>query len=69
LRSCPHCFSTGVLVAASLHFAATLDRPTFLEFSVADFPLVGSLLAEPFRLVDNRLAVPTDSESSSWITS
>ncbi len=48
-----------MLVAASLHFAATLDRPTFSEFSVADFPLVGSLLAEPFRLVDNRLAVPT----------
>ena len=27
----PHCFSTGVLVAASLHFAATLDRPTLLR--------------------------------------
>ena len=22
----PHCFSTGILVAASLHFVATLDR-------------------------------------------
>ena len=55
----PHCFSTGVLVAASLHFAATLDRPTFAEFSVADSPLVNGLLTEPFVLVDGQLAVPT----------
>ena len=55
----PHCFSTGVLVAASLHFAATLDRPTFSEFSVADSPLVNGLLTEPFVLADGQLAVPT----------
>jgi L-rhamnonate dehydratase len=56
----PHCFSTGVLVAASLHFAAALDRPTFSEFSVADSPLVNGLLTEPFRLDDDgRLAIPT----------
>ena len=55
----PHCFSTGVLIAASLHFAATLDRPTYSEFSVADSPLVNGLLSKPFRLVDGRLAVPT----------
>lgn len=55
----PHCFSTGVLVAASLHFAATLDRPTYSEYSIADSPLVAGLLSEPFRLVDGKLAVPT----------
>ena len=56
----PHCFSTGVLVAASLHFVATLDRPTWSEFSVADSPLVNGILHEPFRLDDRgRLAVPT----------
>jgi L-alanine-DL-glutamate epimerase-like enolase superfamily enzyme len=54
----PHCFSTGVLVAASLHFAATLDRPTYSEFSVADSPLVNGLLTEPFALRDGKLAVP-----------
>src|SRR4029077_7189725 len=54
----PHCFSTGVLVAASLHFAAMLDRPTYSEFSVADSPLVNGLLTEPFRLEDGELAVP-----------
>jgi L-rhamnonate dehydratase len=55
----PHCFSTGVLVAASLHFVATLDRPTLSEYSVADSPLVNGLLAEPFALRDGKLAVPS----------
>jgi L-alanine-DL-glutamate epimerase-like enolase superfamily enzyme len=55
----PHCFSTGVLVAASLHFVAALDRPTYSEFSIADSPLVGDLLAEPFALHEGRLRVPT----------
>ena len=55
----PHCFSTGVLVAASLHFAVTLDRPTYSEFSVADSPLVNGLLVKPFELNEGKLAVPT----------
>ena len=54
----PHCFSTGVLVAASLHFVATLDRPTWSEYSVADSPLVNGILQEPFALEDGCLAVP-----------
>jgi L-alanine-DL-glutamate epimerase-like enolase superfamily enzyme len=55
----PHCFSTGVLVAASLHFVATLDRPTWSEFSVADSPLVNGILTTPFALRDGALEVPT----------
>ena len=55
----PHCFSTAILVAASLHFVATLDRPTWSEFSVADSTLVNGILREPFRLQGGRLAVPT----------
>jgi L-rhamnonate dehydratase len=55
----PHCFSTGVLVAASLHFVATLDRPTYSEYSVADSPLVSGVLREPFRLDGGALAVPS----------
>jgi len=54
----PHCFSTGVLIAASLHFAASLDSPTFSEYSVADSPLVNGILTEPFALRDGKLAVP-----------
>ena len=56
----PHCFSTGVLVAASLHFAASLERPTFSEFSVAKSPLVNHVLARPFELRDGKLSVPTE---------
>jgi L-rhamnonate dehydratase len=55
----PHCFSTGVLVAASLHFTAALDMPTLSEFSVAQSPLVGELLATPFELLEGRLGIPT----------
>ncbi len=55
----PHCFSTGVLVAASLHFVATLERATWSEYSVAGSPLVNGILAEPFALRDGRLAVPS----------
>ena len=55
----PHCFSTGVLVAASLHFVTTLDRPTWSEYSVAESPLVNGILREPFSLQDGRRQVPT----------
>jgi L-alanine-DL-glutamate epimerase-like enolase superfamily enzyme len=54
----PHCFSTGVLVAASLHMAAGAAEPTYSEFSVADSPLAGGLLTEPFELDEGRLAIP-----------
>jgi L-alanine-DL-glutamate epimerase-like enolase superfamily enzyme len=54
----PHCFSSGVLVAASLHFVSTLDRPTWCEYSVAQSPLVNGILRKPFALQDGRLAVP-----------
>ena len=48
-----------MLVAASLHFTAALDKPTLSEFSVAQSPLVGELLATPFELREGRLAIPT----------
>lgn len=55
----PHCFSSGVLIAASLQFASALDRPVLSEYSIADSPLVNELLEEPFRLEDKCLAVPS----------
>ena len=54
----PHCFSTGVLVAASLHMAAGAAKPTYSEFSVADSPLAGGVLTSPFELQGGTLAVP-----------
>ena len=58
-RIVPHCFSTGVLVTASLHFAAALDEPTYSEYSVASSPFVSRILTRPFALADGRLPVPT----------
>jgi L-alanine-DL-glutamate epimerase-like enolase superfamily enzyme len=55
----PHCFSTAVLVAASLHFACALERPTFSELSIAGSPLVGGILETPFALEGGAVAVPT----------
>jgi L-rhamnonate dehydratase len=59
VEAVPHCFSTGVLVAASLQFVAALERPTWSEYSVADSPLVSGVLAEPFVLEAGELRVPT----------
>jgi L-rhamnonate dehydratase len=59
VEAVPHCFSTGVLVAASLQFVAALERPSWSEYSVAASPFVSGLLAEPFELRDGRLRIPT----------
>jgi L-rhamnonate dehydratase len=56
----PHAFSTGILVAASLHMTAAMPHGTLTEFSVADGALVRDLLQDPFRLEpDGTVLVPT----------
>jgi L-rhamnonate dehydratase len=56
----PHAFSTGILVAASLHMTAAMPHGTLTEFSVADGPLVRDLLQDPFTLeADGSVRVPT----------
>jgi len=55
----PHAFRTGVLVAACLHLIAAIPNSAFLEFSVTDSALRRELLAEPFKVVKGRVAVPT----------
>jgi L-rhamnonate dehydratase len=54
----PHCFSSGVLVAASLHFAACLDRATYCEYPVTGSPLVDELVGGSFAPIDGVCAVP-----------
>ena len=49
----------GAILPQLDDFAAALDRPTLSEYSVAESPLAGGLLAEPFELVDGALRVPT----------
>lgn len=58
-RCVPHAFSTGVLVAASLQFAASMPRGTLAEFTVTESPLARELLARPFQLdADGCVGVP-----------
>lgn len=55
----PHAFSTGILVAASLHFVAGLPHGRLTEFTVSESPLARELIAEPFRLEsDGTVRVP-----------
>ncbi len=55
----PHAFSTGILVAASLHFVAAMPRGQLTEFTVSDSPIARNLLAEPFGLEsDGTVRVP-----------
>jgi L-alanine-DL-glutamate epimerase-like enolase superfamily enzyme len=55
----PHCFSTGILVAASLQYTAAMAGATFSELSVASSPFVNGLLTAPFALDDEgRVPVP-----------
>jgi L-rhamnonate dehydratase len=55
----PHAFSTGILVAASLHFVAGMPHGRLTEFTVSDSPIARDLLTTPFRLEpDGSVRVP-----------
>ncbi|MSP88152.1 MAG: mandelate racemase/muconate lactonizing enzyme family protein [Alphaproteobacteria bacterium] len=49
VRVIPHCWSTDILVAATLHFISTLRDCPYLEFNATDNPLRTQLLKEPIR--------------------
>ncbi|MCS6776403.1 MAG: mandelate racemase/muconate lactonizing enzyme family protein [Chloroherpetonaceae bacterium] len=59
----PHAYSTGVLLAASLHWAASLPNGWLVEYTVEESPLATGLtgtglLREPLRAVEGYLTVP-----------
>ena len=58
VRIIPHCWSTDILVAATLHVIATLRDCPYLEYNVMDNPLRTDLLVEPIRPKAGRVAVP-----------
>ena len=43
----PHAWSTGIIVAASIHLISLIANAPFLEFAITDSPLNRSLLVEP----------------------
>ena len=58
----PHAFKTGILVAATIHFIASLPHLPFLEFSVTESPIRKELLARPFTIKNGFIAVPEHRE-------
>ena len=55
----PHCFSTGILAAASLHLLANQPREQMLEWSMEGSPLNTSLVQPALTMVDGFVDVPT----------
>ena len=54
----PHCFSTDVLLAATLQFVSTLPGERLIEYPVTQSKRLGSLLTTPFTPEDGFLQVP-----------
>jgi L-alanine-DL-glutamate epimerase-like enolase superfamily enzyme len=55
----PHCFSTDVLLAATLQYVATLPGERLIEYPVTASKRMGSLLTTPFSPADGFLRVPS----------
>lgn len=58
VRVAPHCYSSAVGVAASLHLGVAYDVVDWIEVDVRPNPLRTELLAEPFSWQDGGLALP-----------
>jgi L-alanine-DL-glutamate epimerase-like enolase superfamily enzyme len=54
-----HCWSTGIIKAASLHVTAASSHLRMLEYCVEDNPVQRSLVDQAFPVVDGQVAVPT----------
>jgi L-alanine-DL-glutamate epimerase-like enolase superfamily enzyme len=54
----PHCFSTDVLLAATLQFVSTLPGERLIEYPVTQSKRLGSLLTTPFAPDSGFLRVP-----------
>ena len=58
VRVIPHCWSTDILVAATLHCIATMRDCPYLEYNATDNPLRTDLLVEPIRPNKGIIHVP-----------
>ncbi|HVB70505.1 MAG TPA: mandelate racemase/muconate lactonizing enzyme family protein [Acidimicrobiales bacterium] len=54
----PHCFSTDVLLAATLQFVATLPGERLIEYPVTSSKRAGTLLTTPFTPEGGELVLP-----------
>jgi L-alanine-DL-glutamate epimerase-like enolase superfamily enzyme len=55
----PHCFSTDVLLAATLQFVSTLPGERLIEYPVTSSKRMGSLLSTPFTPDHGVLRLPS----------
>ncbi|WP_435009447.1 mandelate racemase/muconate lactonizing enzyme family protein [Tundrisphaera lichenicola] len=58
----PHCWKSGLGIAASAHLASATEHCPYIEFlplELAESPLRRELLVEDFRIVDGQLELPT----------
>ena len=58
-RVVPHCFSTGINLAASLHWISTVHDSDLIEYCLRPSPLMRKLVANLPPIKDGRVAVPT----------
>lgn len=67
VRCIPHCWGGAISIAASVHLLSLLPdprwgRPTdtpLLEYDLSENPWRTEIVAEPFRVLDGRIKVPT----------
>ena len=52
METAPHAFSSGILLAASLHFSAGLSNGAMVELDMTENGLRAGLLKEPFKAVN-----------------
>ena len=57
-RSVPHCFSTGINLAASLHWMAACEDGDLVEYCLRPSPLMRKLVRNLPPLADGRVPVP-----------
>lgn len=58
-RVVPHCFSTGINLAASLHWMAAAPEGDLIEYCLRPSPLMRKLVKNLPPLVDGRVPVPS----------
>jgi L-alanine-DL-glutamate epimerase-like enolase superfamily enzyme len=56
----PHCFTTGVGLAATMHVMASSSAARWLEYDPTDFPLYDALFASPLEVADGHVSLPDD---------
>jgi len=57
-RAVPHCFSTGINLAASLHWMASIPNGDLVEYCLRPSPLMRKLVKNLPPLIDGRVPVP-----------